>query len=219
MGRMKPLSGDEAKRLAEVILERLLASQSDQGDNPSQLSCFTAATWLGLSHHLSQAKEGPPVNTHNRRKEIKVTRFRTNPNGYEEITCDENARDVREVFDLSWSVSMGACLGSFAMNGLTLSGRTSSAEDVDSHDLIVEKALVAARYLNKNGWLDNAMQDVARETERLPMDDNIDYKAKCRALEFACKLAKRVAEKERETMMQGVLGVMMQSRNVANDTH
>lgn len=106
-GRAQRLTGDEAKRLADAVLERLNVPRTDRSNVPDSTARLTAASWLGLGEQL-HVPLGPAVG---QTKKIRVTRFRTDAEGYEEIvsTSDEGLGTVREVVDISWSVVQGQC--------------------------------------------------------------------------------------------------------------
>lgn len=92
-GRRQRLTGDEGKRLADSILDRLNVPRSDAGNPREDLARLTAASWLGVGDQFN-VPLGPSAG-HGKR--INVTRFQTDADGYEEITYDETAEDVREV--------------------------------------------------------------------------------------------------------------------------
>lgn len=97
IGRRQRLTGDEGKRLADSILDRLNVPRSDAGNPREDMARLTAASWLGVGDQFN-VPLGPSAG-HGKR--INVTRFRTDADGYEEITYDETADDVREVCQLS----------------------------------------------------------------------------------------------------------------------
>jgi hypothetical protein len=179
IGSTTRLTGDEARRLAHVILDRLLLS--DQSSYPpdsspySEIACFTAATWLGIAHHLPSEINIPLVPLHSRRKTVKVTRFRTDPaTGYDEIlppsaNPDDATSACRVVYDLSWSVGMGgACGGTFTMDNLILPNIHGSSTDprtitsaIDIHDLFMKKSYEAVKRMQQDGWVEATLKQVA----------------------------------------------------------
>jgi hypothetical protein len=179
IGSTTRLTGDEARRLAHVILDRLLLAEQSSypaHSNPySDIACFTAATWLGIAHHLPSELNIPLVPLHSRRKTVKVTRFRTDPaTGYDEIlppsaNPDDATSACRVVYDLSWSVGMGgACGGTFTMENLILPNVHPSATDprviasaMDLHDIFMKKSYEAVKRMQQDGWVEDAMKQIA----------------------------------------------------------
>jgi hypothetical protein len=178
-GSTTRLAGDEARRLAHVVLDRLLLSEPSSypsNSNPyNDVACFTAATWLGIAHHLPSELNVPLVPLHSRRKTVKVTRFRTDPaTGYDEIlppnaNPDDATPACRVVYDLSWSVGMGgACGGNFTMENLILPNNSASstnsrtiASAMDLHDLFMKKSYEAVKRMQNDGWVEDAMKQLA----------------------------------------------------------
>lgn len=106
IGRPNRLSGDEAKRLADSILERLKVPDIEiEGLQPC-VARLTAASWLGLGDQLN-IPSGPAAGT---TKKIRVTRFRHDSEGYEEVVPaeEETSGQVRQLFDLRWQATQGA---------------------------------------------------------------------------------------------------------------
>jgi hypothetical protein len=182
IGSPARLTGEEARRLAHVILDRLLLPEQSSclpNQSPySDIACFTAATWLGIAHHLPPDLDIPVAPLHTRRKTLKVTRFRTDPvTGYDELLPtsadpDDASPACRVVYDLSWSVGMGgAFAGSFSMDGLVLAGvppphdpraAATMTSTLDIHDLFMKKSFEAVKRMQQEGWAEDTMKQVAR---------------------------------------------------------
>lgn len=208
-GRRQRLSGDEAKRLADSVLDRLGVTREETGSPQDNLARLTAASWLGVGDQVNVPLG--PATGHG--KKINVTRFRLAADGYEEIIYEESAQEgIREVFDIYWHVSQGGCMGSFEMKGLSLSASSTATESSETtHDLMLRKALEAMRKLNKTGWVENSMQEIARNVTRTPsyLDDNIDWKAKCKAMEFSTMVAKGEVERMKKSMVEKILDAVL----------
>jgi hypothetical protein len=215
-GRRHRLSGDEAKRLATSILDRLSVPNIMDEDSTSDIARITAASWLGVGDQYN-VPLGPAAG-HGKR--INVTRFRNGSDGYEEIVYDDDIiENVREVFDMYWHVSLGGCMGTFEMKGLSLAPQSSSSTGTAAaappaetmHDLIVRKSLEAMHKINQDGWIEDAMSEVAKSAVRnaTAADTNIDWMARCRAMEFAAHIAKgevtRLKQRTFEKLVDAVL--------------
>ena len=202
VGRPRRLTGEEAKRLADAMLERLGVPIGDTNEPKDDISRLTAASWLGVGDQLN-VPLGPAVG---RGKKVTVTRFRTNADGYEEI-ANEGAddEDIREVYDVYWSVTQGGCMGNFEMKSLILSEGNIATESL--HDLLIRKGKEAANNIDKNGWLESSMDEIARTAalQSHPGDDNIDWKARYQALEFTARLASGEVERFRQRVIDAVL--------------
>lgn len=140
-GRTKRLRGQEAKDLAQAIIQRSLNMYSNdsvgrQVHDPSTSSEHTnhlraLATWLGLAAALGlQSPLVPPPQTGGNKRVI-IRRFKANDDGYDSPIDDDSddqmddstpsARRIRETFDVEWSASIGAIAGNFSVKGLFLS--------------------------------------------------------------------------------------------------
>ncbi|CAK4032667.1 ARS-binding 2 [Lecanosticta acicola] len=209
IGRKQRLTGDEAKRLADAVLERLGVSRSDSDNPRDSLARLTAASWLGLGDQFN-VPLGPSAG-HGKR--INVTRFRTDAEGYEEITFDEDADDVREVFDIFWQASQGGCTGSFEMKGLSLSPHTPPGPTTETlHDLILRKSVEGVMNLEKDGWLEKNLLEVARAAKPFKGgggDDGVNWKARCMALEFAAKIAQGEVQRAQQRMIEKMLNAVL----------
>ncbi|KAF2432252.1 hypothetical protein EJ08DRAFT_648323 [Tothia fuscella] len=129
-GRGKRLRGSEAKELAEVLLSRLRPQQHSAVSDPGGISGLasedvfrlTSASWLGLNLQLGLSSSG--VQSTGAGKKITVRRFRVGGDGYdspldEDDTVDA-ADEIRETFDVEWSLALGDCAGKFSFKGLML---------------------------------------------------------------------------------------------------
>ncbi|KAK6416088.1 hypothetical protein LTR95_017507, partial [Oleoguttula sp. CCFEE 5521] len=157
-GRANRLTSTEAKALAEIILTRLVTIPISHSSNRAANTLTTAASWLGLGDQLNT----PPGAASSSRKRLTTTRFRMSSDGYEELISPSTTlpppqsnepSSVREVFDLSWTATLGACTASFALSDLSLPSstitRASAASDAeaDIHNLVLSTALTAASRL------------------------------------------------------------------------
>ncbi|KAH9845236.1 ARS binding protein 2 [Teratosphaeria destructans] len=221
IGRRNRLSGEEAKRLADAILQRLGIPREDTDLPKDDIARLTAASWLGLGEQLN-VPLGPATGSP---KKITVTRFRTDAEGYEEIVSashDADGEDVREIFDLSWTVSMAGCTGSFTLNGLNLSQRR-EADTEDPHDRMLRKFMADAKALRlrdaAGDHLTRAMREVGEPNAGflgLGHDDEsaggagpADWKAKYQALEFSARMAYGEMGRLKEEVLQRVLDVLL----------
>lgn len=208
IGRRQRLSGDEAKRLADSVLDRLNVPREENGTSRDNIARLTAASWLGVGDQVNVPLG--PATGHG--KKINVTRFRLGSDGYEEIIYEEDTQGVREVFDIFWHVSLGGCMGNFEMKGLSLAAPSAAMETTETtHDLMVRKSMEALHKLNKAGWVENSMQDIARSVARSSQgaDDNIDWKAKCKAMEFASMVAKGEVERMKQRMVEKIVDAVL----------
>ena len=209
IGRRTRLNGDEAKRLADVVLLRLNVPRSDTDNPHDDIARLTAASWLGVGGQLN-VPLGPATGQN---KRITVTRLRLDDEGYEEIVSahDDHQGQIREVFDLSWTVSMGSCSGSFDLKGLTLN--EPPAEREDEHDLIIETWMEAAKRVGiGEDWLRNKRRaypgsDIGGTTQC--GEDGVDWKSKYRALEFGSRMAKGEFHRFRQRLVERVLDLVI----------
>jgi hypothetical protein len=216
LGRRTRLNSDEAKRLATSILDRLnvpnITSDSPSGD----VARITAASWLGVGDHYN-VPLGPAAG-HGKR--INVTRFRVGNDGYEEIvSSEESSEGVREVFDMYWQVSLGGCMGSFEMKGLCLSSPQTAGLLLPmetTHDLVLRKGLEAMYSKNKEGWVEESMSEIARSVVRTSganattADDGVDWKVRCKQLEFAAHIAKGEVERLKKRNFERVMAAVLE---------
>lgn len=209
-GRRHRLTGEEAKRLADAVLERLNVPRNDTEASKDDIARLTAASWLGVGEQLN-VPLGPAVG---QQKRIAVTRFRRDDEGYEEVVAesDDDVEDTREVFDLFWTVSMGGCKGTFELRELSLG--IERPRQIDVHDLMLE---TWAKTAIEVGMSQSSMDHVRQVFQALPPDnhrdgfgdDGIDWKARAKALEFAGKLAKGEFDRFRQRTIEKVLDAIM----------
>ncbi|KXT07076.1 hypothetical protein AC578_2403 [Pseudocercospora eumusae] len=213
-GRQHRMSGDEAKRLADSMLERLNVPRTESGNPQEDIARLTAASWLGVGDQAKIPLLGPATG---HGKKIKVTRFRTDADGYEEITYDQNPDGVREVFDILWHVSMGGCLGAFEMKGLTLAPPNSaflpSETTETTHDLMLRKSIEAMYKLDQDGWVEDSMREIARHsaasTRPVVGEEHIDWRSKCKAMEFAANVAKGEVDRLKKRMLDRIIDAVL----------
>ncbi|KAK8247237.1 ARS binding protein 2-domain-containing protein [Phyllosticta capitalensis] len=140
----KRLRGQEAKDLADAILNRL----SSQNDGPLlvlsekpdvEVQLVTLACWLGYATQLGLAS-GPVAGG---QKKISVQKYRISGDGYESPIDDNEDEDgqtdgtpaagedgkIKEVFDVSWSLLLGGCGGDFKVQGLSIESAETEQEE------------------------------------------------------------------------------------------
>jgi hypothetical protein len=129
-GREKRLRGSEAKELAEALLSRLRPQQHSAISDPGGISGLssedvfrlTCASWLGLNLQLGLSCSG--VQSTGAGKKITVRRFRVGGDGYDSPLDEDDAVDasdeIRETFDVSWTLALGDCAGKFSFKGIIL---------------------------------------------------------------------------------------------------
>ena len=210
VGRQQRLSGEEAKRLADTVLERLNVPRQDTESSADDIARLTAASWLGLGEQFN-VPLGPAVA---QGKRITVTRFRTDAEGYEEIVSarEDDDGDIRELYDISWTISMAGCNGSFDLKGLSLGDRIPL--EPDSHDILLRKSLAAARQIGNvdDGSIDLSIRQAAGAQPgegRGSAGDGIDWKAKYRAMEFGSAIAIGELGRLRNRTLEKVLDVLL----------
>ncbi len=209
-GRQHRLTGEEAKRLADTILERLEIPRRSDGPEDG-LRLALAASWLGLDPPAS-VRAGHGVSYG---KRITVTRIRIDEDGYEDIVSanDTESTVARETFDVSWTSTMGTCNGFFELKGLSLVDLPSKLPDI--HDTILESWIETAKRLG----VDDKRVDVARQHARSGEavvvrgragdGGDIDWKARCQALEFGFRMAKGEFLRYRERLVEKVLDTII----------
>jgi hypothetical protein len=211
LGRQHRLTGEEAKRLADSILQRLDVPRESKHP-PDDVARLTAASWLGLAFHVSTGHSAAISYG----KRITVTRIRTDADGYEEIVpaFDVDSTVSRETFDLSWSTSLGSCNGFFELKGLVLAGPVQKPYDV--HDAILDSWVETAKRLGIDDKRIRAGKQMFADRTLLPpadtrpvSDDNIDWKAKYQALEFGGRMAKGEFIRYRERLIERVLDTLI----------
>ncbi|KAK3074303.1 hypothetical protein LTR53_003351 [Teratosphaeriaceae sp. CCFEE 6253] len=211
VGRKQRLNGDEAKRLADAVLQRMGIPKEDTEQPHDDIARLTAASWLGLGEQLNVPLG--PATSHG--KHINVARFRVDRDGYEEIVSAQadTAEEIREVFDLSWTVSMAGCNGAFEMKGLTLATLPPLLDD-DSHDAMLRKAMVIAKQLGISGEvaLKQSMLAVAgleRGGDADLREDQIDWKARCLAMEFGGQMARGELKRIKNHLLEQMLDIIL----------
>lgn len=118
--KRKRLRGHEAKGLASAILSRMASTDIIQ-----------AAAWLGVSSDLGLGGSGAPKPVAEGKK-IDCHRFRVGEDGYDSPIDEDddepmNGDDtnhskyrIREMFDVTWSLSLGGLAGDFQLKGLAI---------------------------------------------------------------------------------------------------
>ncbi|KAK4580335.1 hypothetical protein LTR86_000538 [Recurvomyces mirabilis] len=208
VGREQRLTGDEAKRLADAVLHRMGIPRPDTESSRDDIARLTAASWLGLGEQFG-VPIGPATG---QGKRIVVTRFRMDAEGYEEIVSayGETTGSVREVFDLSWGVSMHGCNGTFELKGLTL---PSPSELEDSHDFIARQAMIVAKAVGAEN--DHALKYALHHVTGLKQlvaeagEDGIDWKARALAIEFGSRIAKGELDRVKNEIIGKLLDVLL----------
>lgn len=147
-GRSKRLRGQEAKDLAQAMIQR--SSNTFSPDfigrsvrDPSTLRAL--ATWLGLAASLGLQSPLIPTPTGGT-KRVMIRRFKVNDDGYDSPIDDDSddqmddttpGKRVRETFDVEWAASLGGISGQFSVKGLHLSklkdedGSTSASDNTE----------------------------------------------------------------------------------------
>lgn len=111
-------------------------------------------------------------------------------------------------------------MGTFEMKGLSLSApittttSTSQAHDPhpeSTHDMVLRKTLEAMKNVTKEGWLESSLQEIYKSTikEFHGVDDQVDWRAKCRAMEFASMVAKGEVERSRQRYLEQVMDALL----------
>lgn len=204
IGRDQRLRSDEASRLAESILERFKLPRQDGVAARDDIARLTAASWLGLGEHMN-VPLGPAVGYN---KRLSVTRFRVDADGYEEVVPPHlpPSADIRDIFDLSWTVSMGGCNGNFSLTGLRLSNAPQKVGE-DSHDALLTQFAEAAKLLGVDQpRIDKAMR-VTEQGNR--GGEEVDWKSRYLAMEFSARIAKGELDRVKERMIEKVLDAVM----------
>lgn len=230
VGRRTRLSGDEAKRLADAILDRLAVPRIPASD-PAKVERenvvrLTAASWLGLGDQLN-IPLGPAIG--GSAKRVALTRFRTDAEGYEEIVSadwpGENGEGLREIWDISWTATQGGCTGNFGLNGLVLPNAatgnqpTGKPPGTDIHDLLLTTVVEAARQLGDQAPDEEILRtrvgrNLAQERGSVVGgtgvgSDGVDWKARCLALEFGSRIAHGEMVRLKGRILEEVLDVLL----------
>ncbi|KAK0855092.1 hypothetical protein LTS02_011220 [Friedmanniomyces endolithicus] len=210
VGRQQRLNGDEAKKLSDAVLERMCIPKEDTEEPRDDIARLTAASWLGLGEQLNVPLG--PATSHGKR--INVTRFRMDTEGYEEIVSAQegSSGDIREVFDLSWTVSMANCSGSFELKGLTFSTLVPLLDD-DSHDAMLSKALFVAKQIGIPG--DQALKQSMLAAAGMKQyaagvpDTQVEWKARCMAMELGGQMARGELKRVKNQLLERILDIIL----------
>jgi hypothetical protein len=171
-GRAKRLRGTEAKVLAEALLSRLRSQQHSAVSDPGGTSGLqsedifrlTCASWLGLNIQLGLSSAG--VQSTGAGKKITVRRFRVGGDGYDSPMDDDDAVDVgdeiKETFDVEWSLAMGDCAGRFSLKDLSL-GPHRDAWDEDGPDTSTGAEIGGG---SEKGWKERFLDSERRVREQ-----------------------------------------------------
>lgn len=226
IGRRVRLTSDEAKRLADAILERLSIRRTTSPDSTrDSIALLTAASWLGLGDQLN-IPLGPAIG---HAKKINLTRFRTDAEGYEEIVSADQSwpnEQLREVYDLYWTATQGTCTGSFSLRTLSLApaevARPERSKDPDIHDAVLRAVTEASRSIGRpppdeETFLQRARKNMDKVSGGGQADgggrgaedeDGIDWKSRCKALEFGAMVAQGEMFRYKERLMEEILDVL-----------
>lgn len=189
----KRLSGPEAKLLAEAILRQLRFSQGPVNAN-AEIRRVICTSWLGMTHLL--ATDQGPVGSG---KTISVHQYRIDRDGYEipiEEAHDENSddnqdsgndedeavaeparRNIREIFDISWTLLLGGLSGQFQLKGLKLP--TSSrdafgfAGDLADNSTITAESLATGQDEWRQKWAEMQEALKAKDQELQQLRDQV----------------------------------------------
>ncbi|KAK3705803.1 hypothetical protein LTR37_013110 [Vermiconidia calcicola] len=213
VGRRQRLSGDEAKRLADAVLERLNVPRADIEKTRDDIARLTAASWLGVGGQLNVPLG--PANGHG--KKITVIRLRVDADGYEEIVSahDQGSGAIRELFDLSWIATMAGCTGTFELKGLSLDHPPPDDQDVhDSildawHDVASRVGIAEDRILTGRQNFREEHNSSRGAMSNTTADDGVDWKSKYRVLEFGSRMAKGEFERFRQLLIERVLDTII----------
>lgn len=222
MGRRDRLTSETAKRLADAVLERLSIRRTPSSDPArDNVALLTAASWLGLGDQLT-IPLGPAIG---HAKKINLTRFRTDADGYEEIVSadqDRPGEQLRETYDLYWTSSQGTCTGSFSLTSISLApaevARPERSTDPDIHDAVLRAVVETSRKISNPPDEEVFQQRAQKNMDRLngqpghrgnnEDDDGIDWKARCKALEFGTMVAQGEMFRYKERLMEEILNVL-----------
>lgn len=103
-------------------------------------------------------------------------------------------------------------MGSFEMKGLSLAAPSVALDHPKStHDMVLKKSTEALQNINKEGWLENAVKDVYKTAtkEGRGSEDNIDWRAKCKAMEFSAMIAKGEVERVRQRLLERLMDTLL----------
>lgn len=105
-------------------------------------------------------------------------------------------------------------MGSFEMKGLSLSNPQAGAlqdHPESTHDMIVRKTFEALQNVTKEGWLEKSIQDVYKTAHKefRGVEDGIDWRAKCKAMEFGSMIAKGEVERTRQRYLEKLMDAFL----------
>ena len=221
IGRRDRLTSETAKRLADAVLERLSVRRMPSSDPArDNVALLTTASWLGLGDQLN-IPLGPAVGN---AKKINLTRFRKDDEGYEEIVpADQDwpGEELRETYDLYWTSSQGTCTGSFSLTSISLApaevARPERSTNPDIHDAVLRAVVETSRKISNPPDEEVFRQRAQKNMDRLngqpghrggDEDDAIDWKARCKALEFGTMVAQGEMFRYKERLMEEILDVL-----------
>ena len=221
IGRSVRLTGETAKRLADAVLQRLSVPRTPSSDPArDNVTLLTTASWLGLGDQLN-IPLGPAIGN---AKKINLTQFRKNADGYEEIVpADQEwpGEELRETYDLYWTSSQGTCTGSFSLTSISLApakvARPERSTDPDIHDAVLRAVVETSRKISNPPDEEIFRQRAEKNMDRLngqpghrggDEDDAIDWKARCKALEFGTMVAQGEMFRYKERLMEAILDVL-----------
>lgn len=221
IGRRMRLTSETAKRLADAVLERLSVRRATSPHSArDNVAVLTAASWLGLGDQLN-IPLGPAIG---QAKKINLTRFRTDAEGYEEIVpTDQDGSDeqLRELYDIYWTSTQGTCTGSFSLTSLSLApaevARPERSTNPDIHDAVLRAVVETSRKVSNPPDEEVFLQRARTNMDKITgqpghrggdEDDGIDWKARCRALEFGAMVAQGEMFRYKERLMEEILDVL-----------
>ncbi|TID20203.1 hypothetical protein E2P81_ATG07506 [Venturia nashicola] len=187
-GRTKRLRGQEAKDLAQAMIQRssnTLSNESIRRPVPSTSPEHTdhlraLATWLGLAASLGLQSPLMPTPQTGGHKRVIVRRFKVNEDGYgspidddSDDEMDDSASStmrIRESFDVEWSASLGGIIGQFSVKGLYFprskdeDGSTAASDDTEidarsGGDFWKERYLLSEKRLRQLNDENRALKD------------------------------------------------------------
>lgn len=221
IGRSVRLTSETAKRLADAVLERLSVCRTPSPDPArDNVALLTTASWLGLGDQLN-IPLGPAIG---HAKKVNLTQFRKDADGYEEIVpADQEwpGEELRETYDLYWTSSQGTCTGSFSLTSISLApaevARPERSTDPDIHDAVLRAVVETSRKISNPPDEEVFKQRAQKNMDRLngqpghrggDEDDAIDWKARCKALEFGTMVAQGEMFRYKERLMEAILDVL-----------
>jgi len=224
-GRAKRLTGHEAKCISDKILRRLGVPTLDTDDKADDAKRISAASWLGLSNFLGfdggsnpmgETKrigvrrfgldaEGYDVPLPTSSAEVGVvgnssTPSNNQPNhrGREEaLPPDDFDGPIKEVYDISWTLTLGGVRGEFSIRDLEISDEDQLRErHPHNPSELVQCALIEAA-------ADRVMDDVRANKG----DEAIDWKDKYYLMEMHARMMKGHMDRVREYVLDTALAL------------